>query len=154
MAYTHADGKIIHATSKRFRCLAASAIIAGELVYMAGSTGILPATQTTTASALTTQATAVACEDIALGATGWCALSVEIKDPDTIGAGGAVTQGSLATTADIMASLYLHSTAGEATSSAPTASTTVIKQYVGYVLSIDRAILHPLPVSMSKTNAV
>jgi len=151
MAYTHADGRIIHAASRRFRVLSSVAVKAGDLVYMAGSTGLALATQTTAASALTTAADFVACEDIAAAGTGWCALAVELKAPDTIGAGGAVTAGTLATTADIGAPLYLAASAGCATSTAPSAASAVIKQYVGYVLSTDRVILSPLVVGKDTT---
>ena len=144
MAYTHADGRIIQKARGRFRALAATAVMAGDLVYMAGSTGVLLATNVTTGGAFTKDAWAVACENIASGSEGWCALAVEIKDPDTISTtGGAVTIGAIATTADIMSPLYLSATAGEATSTAPTASSSVIKQYVGYILSVDRIILAP-----------
>ena len=143
MAYTHADGRIIHATSKRFRVLAKVAVKAGDLVYMADSTGIALATKTTAATALTTAANFVACENIAIAGTGWCALSVELKARDTIATGGVVTAGTLCTTADIGAALYC-GTSGEATSTAPTAGSVVIKQYVGYILSTDRVILAPM----------
>jgi len=147
MAYTHADGRIIFAVTQKFQAKAGSAVKAGDLVgnsYAALSAGVVPATQVTTATIAITQAAwAVALEDIAAAAWGWCALAVEIKDPDTIStSGGTVTKGSLALTADIMAKLYL-GTGGEATSTAPTASSGTVKQYVGYVLNDDRILLAP-----------
>ncbi len=147
MAYTHADGRQIVALSTPFLVKAGVAVEAGDLVYMASSAGVGLALHTTTATLLTTVAAwAVAIERIAAAATGWCALSVEITDPPTIGSEGAVTQGSVvADTSEIGEALYLSGTAGQATSTAPTAAaTSLVKQYVGYVTAIDKVILAPM----------
>ena len=152
--YTHADGRIILHSWGRFRALAVSAVKAGDLLYQKASSGVELATHTTTASALTTAAQCVACEDIAAGGTGWVALAVEIKDPATISAtDGSVTQGSLSTAGDEGEPLYLSGTAGQATGTAPTASGTVIKQSVGFITAVDRALLRPMPPSQTLTDA-
>ena len=49
MAYTHADGRAITMRMGEFQALASVAIKSGDLVYMAGSTGVALATQTTAA---------------------------------------------------------------------------------------------------------
>jgi len=150
MAYTHAAGRIILHSWGRFRARAATTIAAGEMGYFASSAGILQATQTTTASAITSAADCVACEKIESGATGWFALAVEMKDPATIAAGGVVTQGSVvADTSEICEALYLAATAGQAVSGATTASSLLIKQYVGFVTAIDRYILGPGNLAMN-----
>jgi len=150
-SYTHADGRIILHSWGRFRALAVSAIKAGDLLYQKASEGVELATHTTTASALTTVAQCVACEDIKAAATGWVALAVEIKDPPTIATGGVVSQGSLCTAGDEGEPLWLSGTAGQATITAPTAGQTVIKQRVGYITAIDRVLLRPEVVGLALT---
>ncbi len=148
MAYTHADGRIITALSTPFRVKCVAASEAGDLVGCptAATGGVTLSYHTTTATLLSTRAAwAVMLEKTAAAAWGWCALAVEITDPCTIAAEGVVTRGSLvADTSEIMEPLYLSGTAGQAESTAPTASATaLVKQYVGYVVDIDRVILAP-----------
>lgn len=157
MAYTHADGRIITVITGKFKMLASEAINAGDLVAQSLTSGagvaLASAGPTTATTLITTAATHVACEKMALGAWGDCALAVEIQDPPTVAAGGVWTKGSLvAGTTEIGEPLYLSPTAGEATSVAQIASSALIKQFVGYVLDTDRIILSPLMSKVAPTN--
>ena len=157
MAYTHADGRIVKEITGKMLMLASEAVKAGDLVAQSLTSGagvtLAIAGPTTATTLITTAATHVACEDIALGAQGWCALAVEIQDPPTVAAGGVWTKGSLvAASTEIGEPLYLSPTAGEATSVAQVASSALIKQFVGYVLDTDRIILAPLMSKVAPTN--
>ena len=156
MAYTHADGRIIHEITGKMLMLASEAIKAGDLVAQSLTSGagitLAIAGPTTATTLITTAATHVAMEDIASGSFGWCALAVEIQDPPTV-SGATWTKGSLiAATTEIGEPLYLSPTAGEATSVAQVASSALIKQFVGYVLDTDRIILAPLMSKVAPTN--
>jgi len=138
---------------------AAVAVKAGDLLAKgaaASTAGVILALHTTTATLLTNVAAfAVAIEDIAAAAYGWCALAVEITDPPTIGDEGIPSQGSLvAATDEILENLYLSGTGGQATSTAPSAAATaLVKQYVGWVTAIDKIVLAPnmqiIPAALS-----
>lgn len=156
MAYTHADGRIINVVTGPMRMLVSEAVKAGDLIAQSLTSGagatLAIAGPTTATTLITTAATHVACEDIAAGSQGQCALAVEIIDPPTV-SGSTWSKGSLvAATTEIGEPLYLSPTAGEATSVAQVASSALIKQFVGYVLDSDRIILAPLMSKVAPTN--
>jgi len=131
MPYSDWDGKVILHSWGRFRIDLAAACQAGDLLAMDGAL----------ADADSIAAHCVACEDGASGDTIWAALAVEVRKPPTIGSGGTVTQGNHGGAADDV--LYLGGTAGETVGKLSTATTAVVKQACGLVLSQDRVMICP-----------
>ena len=131
MPYSDWDGKIILHSWGRFRIELAEACQAGDLLTMNGEL----------ADGDNKIAHFVACEKGASGDTIWAALAVEVKKPATIGSGGAVTQGNHGGEAEDI--LYLGGTAGGNVGKLSTATTAVVKQACGLVLSQDRVMIWP-----------
>lgn len=137
LAFTDRDGKTVLHSWGRFRATAFEAVVVGDLLALKSATG----TSVQFADDASGQAAmAVACQNIAAGATGWCALAVELKAPTTIATGGVATQTYFddGTSVDIGQPLYLDD---EGKCDETIGSTT--KQLVGYQIARDRILLAP-----------
>jgi len=139
MSYTFVDRneKVVLHSWGRFRATMFEAVVTGDLVALKSATG----TSLQLGDDSDGQgAIAVACENIAASATGWCALATELKAPVSVGTGGAVTQTYFddGTDVDIGQDLYL----GESGKCDSTIGGTT-KQRVGYNIARDRILLVP-----------
>ena len=140
MSYTFADqdGKVILHSWGRFRATVLAAVVVGDLLGRKSAT--TTSMQLANEASTSVVAEAIACQNIAAGETGWCALAVEVKAPVSIGTGGVVTRTYFdnGTNKDIGQSIYL-SDAGKISSSP--GGTTV--QVVGFNPSRDRLVIVP-----------
>lgn len=141
MAYTFTDrdGKTILHSWGRFRATVLADVVVGDLLGLY-ATGATLSVQLANEAATAVAAGAVACQDIAAGKTGWCALAAELKAPTTIATGGVATQTYFddGTSMDIGQPLYL-SDAGKMSSTV--GGTTA--QQVGFSVARDRIVIVP-----------
>lgn len=138
LAFTDRNEKIVLHSWGRFRARVLAAVVTGDLLGLYGTGDDVM--QLANEAATAVGAIAVACQNIAAGETGWCAMAAELKAPTTIGAGGAVTQTYFddASDTDIGQPLYLND-AGKVDETAGTTTA----QAVGYNIARDRIILVP-----------
>jgi hypothetical protein len=135
LTYTDRNEKIVVRAEGRFQAVVNAAVKAGDLLSFLN-------TSATNAMQLADQsdskpAKAIAIENGASGDTVWCAETVELKAPTTIGVGGVVTQTNYAASSDYLgSSLYL----GESGKPSSAVGSTH-GQAVGYVLSRSRILL-------------
>jgi len=137
LTFTDRNEKVVLHSWGRFRATLYVAVVTGDVLGLYSST---TSSLTLADDSSGPAAIAVACENIAAGGTGWCALAGEFKAPVSVGSRGAVTRTYFddGSDKDIGQPLYLDE---DGKVEDDIGSTT--KQLCGYQIARDRILLCP-----------